>query len=466
MNAYFGLDSFAIDVIEAGPRSVRCEVSLATRPLCPKCGDGANLTLHGWTKPFRIHDTPSRGLPTTLEVRRRRWRCEKCPGRPTFSERGPDVHDEWKATRRLVSYVENEVTKHPLSVVAKATGLPETTVRNMALDLSARLEKHHRFPTPTTLAVDALKFKDVYYNVFADAWTGLALGIVESSRVGPARGWIAQFNQPDHIDPSRVEFFVSDMHTTNISLARRPLGHALHIADKWHVIRRFQEPFGGVISQEIDRLRKSSDPEAQALGRELWHLKPALLAVDPRRRRSRRRRGHPQMAIAFDDLLNVFRKVPRVRRAFWARYELIPFYRSTNLADARKRMTLFLNRIAEFQGTAGMASFLDHLTAHDTAIFNYFLAVRPRGGGRYRGPTTNALEQRNSSIRQIWRSGRGIRSLALLRLRTVYAPWHIGAEIVRCSHDGCPTFVGPLVGIGRVAGPRTPGLPLCPVHTA
>ena len=464
MNAYFGLDSFVIDDVRPSPRAIHCDVSLNYRPACPACSSQSKLTLHGWTKPFRVHDTPSQGRPTVLDVRRRRWRCEGCTGRPTFSERGPDVHEDWKATRRLVAYVENEVTERPLSHVAKATGLPDTTVRNIALSLSKRLEEHHRFPTPSVLAVDGIKMKDRDYNVFAEACTGLPIGIIETTRVGPARGWISLFNKPNHIDAKAVAILVSDLHQTNVSLAKRPFGHAVHVADKWHVIRRYQVPFGRIISQEIDTLRKHPETDKRSLGKELWDLKPALLAVDPKKRKSRRKRGHPQTEIKFDAFLNVLKNVPRVRRAFWARYELLDFYRCSNEVDAQRRMDLFRRRLAEYQAVKEVGTFLAHLDEHAVAIFNYFRVLRPRGNG-FRGPTTNALEQRNSSVRQAWRSGRGIHSLELLRLRVLYEPWHIGTEIVQCSQPRCPTFVGPMAGAGRLQGPPRAGLPLCNLHT-
>lgn len=461
MNAFFGIDSFAIDNVRVGVLDVQCDISAQSRPACPCCNGRANVTLHGWTKAFRIHDTPSRGMPTVLNVRRRRWRCESCPSRPTFSERGPDVHEDWKATHRLVQFVENEVTERPLSHVAKATGLPETTIRNIALDLSRRLELHHRFPTPAAIAMDAIKINDRYYNVIAEAWTGRPIGIVETAKSGPTRAWISKFNKPHHIDPNRVEIFVSDLQETNVSLARRPFYKAIHVADKWHVMRRYQLPFGRIISQEIDRLRKNNNG---ALATELWHLKPALMAVDPRKRKSRRKHNKPQIEIKFDEFLNVFKNVPRVRRAFWARYELVNFYRATNEVEAQLRMDRFRRRLAEFNTMPEMQVFLRHLTKHKIAIFNYFRVLRPRGSGGYKGPTTNALEQRNSMIRQVWRSGRGIHKLELLRLRVLYEPWHIGLEIKRCASPGCQTFVGPLAGYGRVAGPPSPSPSFCEMH--
>lgn len=123
--------------------------------------------------------------------------------------------------------------------------------------------------------------------------------------------------------------------------------------------------------------------------------------------------------------------------------------------------------MSEFNDVEEAQAFLKHLKEHEVAIFNYFRAVCPRGDGSYKGPTTNALKQRNSNIRQAWRSGRGIHSIELLRLRVLYESWHIGTEIVPCTHSACEAFVGPLAGVGRIAGPFHPleasMLPACSV---
>lgn len=396
------------------------------------------MTLHGKARAFRVHDTPSRGKPTVLHIERRRFRCEGCAGRPTFSERGDDVDDRWKATRRLVHYVENEVTNHPLAHVARTTGLPETAVRNIALALAARLEAGHRFPTPQVLASDGLTIKNTDYTVFAEAWTGRPIGLIETQLVGPARAWIR-----DHIDYRDVDVFVTDLHKTNVSLGKKPFGGGLHVADKWHVVRRYQKPLGRVIAQELDKLRKSGDAELAA---ELHALKPALLAVDRRKRKTRLKRGSKQLTLTFDAFLNVFKKVPRVRRAYWARYELTAFYRCTNEVDARDRLGALRRRLGEFHDLDEVQAFLKFLDEHQAQIFNYFRALRRSRHGGFQGPTTNALEQRNSSIRHVWRASRGLRSLDLLRLRVVYGPWVIGSEIVPCAEPACLAFVGPLCG--------------------
>ncbi len=438
MNAFFGLASFNVDDVSVTHNAVRCDVSLITKPACPKCQSHTRVTLHGKGSAFRVHDTPSRGKPTVLHINRRRFRCEGCAGRPTFSERGNDIDERWKATRRLVQYVENEVTNHPLAHVARTTGLPETAVRNIALDLAARLEEGHRFPTPKVLASDGLTIKNTDYTVFAEAWTGRPIGLIETQLVAPARKWIE-----NHIDYRDVQFFVTDLHKTNVSLGKKPFGGGLHVADKWHVVRRYQKPLGRVIAQELDKLRKAGQA---ALATELHALKPALLAVDRRKRKTRRKRGSKQLTLTFDAFLNVFKKVPRVRRAYWARYELTAFYSCTNEVDARGRLNALRRRLGEFHDLEEVQAFLKFLDEHQVQIFNYFQALRPARGGGFQGPTTNALEQRNSSIRQAWRASRGLRSLSLLRLRVVYGPWVMGSEIVGCAHPTCSTFVGPLHG--------------------
>ena len=130
----------------------------------------------------------------------------------------------------------------------------------------------------------------------------------------------------------------------------------------------------------------------------------------------------------------------------WARYELTGFYRCLNEVDAHARLNALRRRLGEFRDLDEVQAFLKFLDEHQVQIFNYFRALRPARDGGFQGPTTNALEQRNSSIRQAWRASRGLRSLSLLRLRVIYGPWVMGSEIVRCADPDCATFIGPLQG--------------------
>lgn len=288
--------------------------------------------------------------------------------------------------------------------------------------------------------------------VIGDADDGHLIGIVEPANTRVVRQWMK-----DHaFDAGAVDVFVSDMHSVNDSLAKNELKGALHIADKWHIIHNFTKVLSRAVDVAVSDLRAGNDKKGiernLELGQALDDLKPAVMSVSHARLRKRRRhKKGEQHTIDFgSELKPILDKIDSVGRAYWARYDLIEMYKCETVADARACRDRFLERITPLIWDESLApdvlSYIGHLTNNEAAIFNYFLRVRDRPNGKRRGPTTNALEQRNSTIRAIWRSGKGIRSLPLLRLRAIYKQWEIGIDIVQCSKSGCPCFHGPLIG--------------------
>lgn len=367
--------------------------------------------------------------------------------------KGPTEDGRKKLTARLLLYIQNQVTKRPVRHVARETGVPEATVRDIALELADALNTHHRFPTPAVLGMDGLKINGTEYMVIGDADDGHLIAIVERATTKAVREWMMAYD----FDVGAVDVFVSDMHPVNKSMARKELQSALHIADKWHIVHNFQKK---ILSRAVDvavsDLRAGNHDKAVErnleLAQALDDLKPAVMSVSHARLRKRRRhRKGDQHSIDFgSDLKPILDKVDSVSRAYWARYDLIEMYQSATLAEAKACRNRCIDRLQPLLADKSLAAevrrYIGHLTRNEQAIFNYFERIRLRPNGKVRGPTTNVLEQRNGMIRAIWRSGKGIPTLPLIRLRAIYGQWTIGLDIVQCAAAGCPKFHGPLIG--------------------
>lgn len=437
MGTWLGMDHLRIDETVDAPHEFHAWLTLVDRPPCPKCKSSSRSTYHAQGRETEIADLPVLGKPARLTIRRTRWKCS-CSLAATFSSRGAGIHPKFKMTERLMRFVENAVTKRPVADVARDTGLSRSTVRNIAIALSHDLEKHHRFPTPRVFSIDGIKLNGRDNMVFSNAITGHPLGIIESIEATKCRAWIR-----DHIVARDVEIFVTDLHVTNQSIAKRPLGHAIHVADKFHLVRDFQVALSKIVNIRLDELR-NDDRAADA--EELWDAKPAIMTVDDKRRLSRERKGKDQLPLPLTRLTAILDKHEDVDRAFWGRYDLFRFYSSTTWAEAEPFFDRFLMRVEQLQHVKLVKEFLARITSHHLSIRNYFDSVELTAKGKLRGATTNAAEQRNSTIRKIWRSGHGISGVELLRLRTVYQPWQVHRDIVRCSHTDCTMWLGPLYG--------------------
>lgn len=437
MNAWFGIDSLRIDRAEEWPHVVRYWATSVHRPSCPQCGSIGRVVYHAAGKTMTIADLPARGKPTEVEVTRRRWKCGCSPGK-TFSDREPGIHPRYRATDRLMRYVENAVTKRTIADVARETGMAGSTLGDIARALSADLDKNHRFPTPAVFSMDGIKMNGAEYMVFSEARRGWPLGIIDSIEATRCRAWLREY-----LDVRAIRIFVTDLHVTNLSVAKKPLGHALHVADKFHLVRDFQTALSRVVSRRLDELHKQgSAVDAE----ELFDAKPAIMTIDDARRMSRERRGKAQQSLPLTRLSTILAKHDDVNKVFWARWDLFQFYSSTSWADAEPHLDRFYRRVEGLRHVDLVADFIKRLERHKGSVLNYFDSVEMTRKGRLRGATTNAAEQRNGTIRKAWRSGHGIRQIELLRLRTVYEPWQINTDIVRCAHPGCSKWLGPLYG--------------------
>lgn len=463
MDRFLGFDDVELIDVEETHTAVRATVIVTDKPACPTCGPHGRMESKGKTITHPLVDTTSRGKPTRLIVVKRRYRCLVC--KRSVTQAGPPVGTgpikpgRKKVTGRLLRYIQNQVTKRPILQVAKETGVPVGTVRDIALELSDALEEHHRFPTPRILGMDGLKLNKTEYMVIGDADDGHVIGIVEPAKTVHVRKWMLKHA----FDAGAVDVFVSDMHLVNKSLARNELARATHVADKWHIIHNFRPVLSRAVDIVVSDLRAGNPSQGIAqnlpLAQNIDDLKGAIMSMDHSRLRKRRRGKRLKIGeqgdlnLTFDRDLKPYLDLPSldsVSRAYWARWELVMMYRCHQRAEAVEHFDRFMERIAPLlidpRLGPDVVAYLKHISTNRKAVFAYFDWVRERPNGLVRGPTTNVLEQRNSMIRSIWRSGKGIKSLPLLRLRTVYHQWEIGADIVQCSASDCPKYHGPLIG--------------------
>jgi len=451
MSAPFLPPSFTLDRVHPVGR-IRCyDVTLATAP-CPTCGHHGRIHSKGRVPgTWVVRDLPH-GAPVELHVTRRRYECAVCKmlsptGRtPSFGWRGPDVHPRFDMTDRLHAHVLSLLPCEPLSHIEARTGVPASTLWKMAIQLSQLLEQHHRFPTPKTLAMDGIKILGSEYMVIGDGLTGLPVGMVPSIRSVDVRAW-----SKIHLDEAQVRVVVADLHKTNTSIAGLRYPHARYVADKWHVIQRFQAVLSQVINKEIDRLRKSGQ---SAAAKTIYDFKPGLMAMKSTLRRTRRTQKGGQRALSFhNDLQPILASNPEIDRAFWARRAFIRFYSAPDLATANVWLKAFWHRARHFAHLQSFQDFAKLLHNHRQLIDNYFSTVTRRPDGKWRGVTTNALEQHNGQIRKRLRARNGVQNFALLRLISVYANWRIGEDILLCpgpadgtTRPDCERVIGPVYG--------------------
>jgi transposase len=114
---------------------------------------------------------------------------------------------------------------------------------------------HHHFPVPAVLGIDDLHTRKKIYIVVTDSTTGHAIALIPGGKFEDVRDELVKRRR---MDLSRVRCIVSDMSGSNIKVATKLFKGkpAVHVADKWPVLRYVQKALSRVISQELDRLQK------------------------------------------------------------------------------------------------------------------------------------------------------------------------------------------------------------------
>ena len=115
---FFGykVDSVDVDLINHNVTVVLHEGEYLNLTTCPKCGC-SKLYLHGTTK-INVADIPFLGMPTKLEITRKRYRCSECGSTHVIE---PEMKiDGYKMTRRLHSYIAYKFTNVDVSVASIA----------------------------------------------------------------------------------------------------------------------------------------------------------------------------------------------------------------------------------------------------------------------------------------------------------------------------------------------------------
>lgn len=203
---------------------------------CPHCGFKTSQ-VHD-DRRLVVHDLPTRGRPTELVWKRRRFRCVEC------TERHWEDHPEillgrrTHVTRRLARQLVRDVNVMSIREVARRHGLPWHFIMNLTRSWSERVAQDRRRRRCRVLLVDetSLRRGHRYVTVLINGDTGETLGIVAHRNADALSGFLLA---QSHRWLKGVKVVVSDGSGSYRSAIARHLGHATHVLDRFHVARWF-----------------------------------------------------------------------------------------------------------------------------------------------------------------------------------------------------------------------------------
>lgn len=462
MDRLLGLPGLTVtDVVETFTEvQIAAEVA-GDAPACQSCTTGQPMNPHG-SVDSNFWDSPMRGKKCRLVVRRRRFICA-CGKTASLTMPGIAEEDFPSLTIRLARYIENQSFRRTAPGIAAETGVSQTMVRRLADRLAHHLWDHHRFPTPMILGIDDLRIRKKLFTNVTDGRTGHSIALIEG---GDADTIVRELVRRE-IDPEKVKIVVSDLGGSNIAVFKEMFSpHAIHVADKWHVLKGAKEALTAVINKRLDHLRR----------RRAWCEKiykkrgklPPTNPKDPHYKKKPPFSNHPltRMQHRIDDLRNAKPKLLGMRRPFYATKQLtlddyrmivkpmckkhravghafVATMRLHAVYDVQKRITragadanieLFFRLASAPDIAKQFKVIVERVKTHRDLILNYYDAIALLGPDQS-APTTGPTEQRNSTIKGSWSAARGIKDHKIFAMRALYAPWEIDTDIAICWGD-------------------------------
>ncbi len=230
-----GLADLEVTSSEVTDGVLEVEVRSTRRPACHHCGS-VSVTGHG-VNIRRVRDR-AHAYPTVLVWHQRRLRCDDCGA--TFRERHPEVAGRRNITERLRRRLFERACHEPFTDVAVAERVSCYRVLE-AFDFHAAVEAIVILPRPPrVVALDesAFRKRHRYHTIFSDPEQGMTFDLAAGRGRGSA---LEGFLRMDDQVRAGIETVVMDCHWPYRRAVEELLPHARIVADKFHVLRVFDQ---------------------------------------------------------------------------------------------------------------------------------------------------------------------------------------------------------------------------------
>lgn len=356
-------------------------VKAESLPTCPDCGV-AEVSLHDRRNQL-IEDRPVREQRVFLLCEKRRFRCIRCG--VLFSEKYPSLARYGRCTKRMAEWLFNLCRTRSIAQVAAEIGWTRPRLDRLFHRLATVKIEQRQQEAPEVIGIDefAVLRRHQYHTVITDLNGRCTHEILE----GRSKQTIRDFLQTLQ-DPGRVKIVVTDMWDAYRQAIRSYLPHALHIVDKFHVVRHAN----WAVDQVRRRGRKGRNASTKSpWWKARWHLLRKQEAL------TERQMERVETLLQEDELL---------RRAYTLKERLRHWYQHKSLERAAGEFpdlvqAMLSSDIPEYKTLANT------LLAWRSEILAYFLYSYTNG----------FTEGTNTKIKLLKRIGYGIPSFQKLRNR-------------------------------------------------
>lgn len=250
-----------LDVVDF--RETATEYHVRAKPkaisrLCTGCGSARKAFVHQ-QKTLFVRDSPSHGRAVAIHLDVPRLKCHDCVR--TFTAVVPEVDGDRQMTERLVKWIGRQALEYPFTEIAKQVGVDEKTVRIIFADYVAALEKHYQRETPVILGLD-----EIYLSRPRGVITNIGDRCLVDMLENRYKKTIVEFLR-SLPNPERIQAASTDMYRPYREAIQEVLPHAVHVVDKYHIIRmgnealeavrrRMKDTISGKLNLALKRERK------------------------------------------------------------------------------------------------------------------------------------------------------------------------------------------------------------------
>lgn len=350
-------------------------------PTAPRCCLDPDHRRYG-TKAIRFRDFTIQAQAVWLEVKRQRFRCDRCGAFPY--EDLPDFHTDYRVTNRFLTHLEKQAVRYPFTTAAQINGVHETLIRRVFDGLATRELSDYRVKLPRVLGMD---------EIHLHGRARFVLGDIENSRMLDMQASRRDFDLRRYFGPmmgrADVEVVCQDMWIGYRNITKAMFPRAVTVIDKYHVQRTAnygmefvrRATYIGMTSEERRKLKRQK------------HL--FLTRWDDAKETSRNR------------LLALFVEFPFLNTAYTLKEDFYDIYRCESRAAAEQAMTRWADSVPS-ELVRPFKPCLDAIKNWRPHILRYF-----------EHPYTNAyVERMNGLIRTMNVQGTGY-SFATLRAKAL-----------------------------------------------
>lgn len=256
-----------------------------------------------------INDTPHGGFATAILMKVKRARCKSC-GRKGMIEKLPGVHHTRHMTNRLYEHIARECLIRTNTRLGFEVGVTEGTARAILREFVDDQLRERKIETPRVLGLDEKMLLGDYRCVICNMEEKTVIDLL------PNRDHALRAFCEAMPDKHKVEVVVADMYGAFHKMQKDHFPQALHVYDRFHVVRRANEA--------MDKIRASVAKAAEPFDRKVLSQSKRLFL---QRARDLTDGGHHRIK-------TWSQRFPILGEAYWAKERYFDMYECRTPADA------------------------------------------------------------------------------------------------------------------------------------